>query len=503
MRKLLYLNSLSGVIQIILGIILVFISIPLFISVMGSKTYGVFSILLIIGNLNSFTNLGITASLVKFLAEQGKVKQSNYDIFISFMILLIVGFSFSLLLFLFTEVTLFDLFKIPKEYNSNDTLILYYSLLVSNFFLFVGQIGVAVLDSLQKIYLTNILQTIYNSSYWLFIILILIVRPSLPLIGFSILLSSFIWLIILIYFFLKHWNYFEFSGIKENIFFTIRKNLNYGFKIYFSGLINFFFEPLSKILLSNFVGITEVGYYDIILRVKTQLMNLVLKVFYPIIPYISAEKDIARVRLLITDICKKIAFLIIPILIVSFYGANTVVNLWLGDDFTLVAASISYLISAYLLSIIMLPNYQYLTYKGFPGKTIIMQLSNVIVNILLFFFTYEYLAFYAIIVGNIGALIFSTIQGFYFQKKYLNNFVFEKLDEFYKWITIIGLTFFIGHIVTSIQLNKIIQLILLVVSVITFYFYFLRQFKIFNSKDISTYFGQNYFADRIAKILLK
>jgi len=502
MRKIIVLNSLSGVVQILIGTVLVFFTIPIFISKLGIELYGIYSILLLIGNLNSITNLGITSSLLKFVSEQGKVQQSNNDIIVSFAVLFFVGILFNVIGFVFHNFILVNLLGIPSKYYNQDTIVLFYCLLVANGILFVGQIGVAVLDSLQKIYLTNLLQLVYNFSYWSFVLLSLFIFTSLKMIGVAILLSSSIWMILIIIFFIKHWGKINFRGLNKNFKFTLKKNISYGSKIYFSGVINLFFEPLSKILISNFIGISEVGYYDIILRIKTQLMNLITKGLYPIIPHLSVEQNINKIRLLIHDLEQKISFLIIPLLVMTIYGIPAFIELWLGKNLNIISLSATLIISVYLLSIILLPNYQFLTFKGYPNKTILMQFSNIIINVLIFFSLLSTLSFYAIIAGNIGALIVSTGQGLYYQKKYLNSLIFENIRQFINWIRILILLLLSGFLIYMFAEENLLKISLTLIIIPSIFIFLLREFRIFNPQDISRYTGKNEFIFNIVTKLV-
>ena len=80
MKKILVKNSVFGLGQAVINLLLVFIAIPIFIKMLGSESYGVFALVMVVGNLNSFTNLGLTSALVKFIAEQGRNDESKIDI---------------------------------------------------------------------------------------------------------------------------------------------------------------------------------------------------------------------------------------------------------------------------------------------------------------------------------------------------------------------------------------------------------------------------------------
>ena len=83
MRKLFIKNSASGLLQLLITATLTFVTIPVFIRKLGADNYGIFSIISIVGSVNVFANLGLNISLIKFLAEQGKSKESDHDIIVT------------------------------------------------------------------------------------------------------------------------------------------------------------------------------------------------------------------------------------------------------------------------------------------------------------------------------------------------------------------------------------------------------------------------------------
>ena len=490
MRKILVLNSFSGIILVLITILLVFSTIPIFISKLGLELYGVYSLLLLVGNLNSFTNLGLNSALIKHISEQGKTEESHQDITISLILIISITTLVSFLGFVFKREILIDLLSIPMSYYNSDTLILYYFLILSNMIMMVGQIFVAVLDSLQKIFLTNILQLIYNILYWGLILITVLIWNNFALIGVSIFIAAIIWFLMVAFSFFKFWGILEFKSIHHNTNLIIKKNLGIGSKIYLSGVIGFFFEPISKILVSNYIGLPEVGIYDIIVKIKVQIWSLISKIFYPILPFLSAEKDFTKIRSIVHDIEQKLAFIILPIIVFFIFSITTLIEFWIGPNTQQISNGLIILISSYLISIILMPNYFFLTVKGYPEKTIVVQLSNVIINLLLFYLLLNKFLFNAIIYGNAGALLFSTLLLVFYQHKYLDSYIFEGASQFFKWLLLGSLLYLIGYLINSFTfIDSYKKLLILGLSIVTFFILFIRTFKILNRDDLKRYFG--------------
>ena len=165
-------SSLSGVAQFVISTGLVFVTIPTFVRLLGTEAYGVFSLVALVGSVNIFANLGLNSSLIRFLAQQGKTKESDYDIVVNLLILLAILCPLTVCGIIFREGILLHVLNVPPRLV-NAAEWLFISMLIGNVFLLLGQTFTAILDSLQKIYLTNLYQMINNIVYWGLILLVL------------------------------------------------------------------------------------------------------------------------------------------------------------------------------------------------------------------------------------------------------------------------------------------------------------------------------------------
>ena len=490
MRKLLVKNSLSGVAQSLVNIALVFTVIPVFIKILGTEEYGVFSLIITVGNLNIFTNLGLTSALIKFLAEQGKVQESNYDIVITFLLTTSLLLPFSLTAIYFNKFILLSILNVPVNLFA-EARIFYIFILGANFLLISGQIAKAVLDSGQRIVITNFLQILYNFIYWGLILLVLLLGYSLPQVGMASLFSALIWFSLIAYNALQYWGKLSLEGILKNYIRVVKKQLAYGSKIYASGLIGFFYEPFSKILISYFIGITEVGFFDIAIRIKNQLWGIVLKIFYPLYPLLSSIKDKNKVRLLVQDLEEKTFFFIMPFVAIIIFSTFPFVHLWIGKDVEIIAISVVSIVAVNLIRTTVIPNYQFLIAKGFAGKTVILQSSNVLTNFIVFGLSYQLIGYYAAILGNISSIFTSYVLALYFQKKYLGVLIFDSKNKLFKLVFIFGANLAIGaflQILINNNLEKILITtpVLIITSLVMY-----KYLNIFNREDIYKYVGNN------------
>ena len=106
-------GSASGVVQLVFIAALAIVCIPVFIGKLGSEAYGVFAVVTLVGNLTVFANLGTNRSLVKFIAEQGRTRESNYDIVITLVIVTATILPITLLFMVLRKLVLVKLFNVP------------------------------------------------------------------------------------------------------------------------------------------------------------------------------------------------------------------------------------------------------------------------------------------------------------------------------------------------------------------------------------------------------
>jgi len=471
---------------------------------LGNDAYGVFVLVSIIGNLNIFTNIGLNTTLLKYISEQGKCEESDNDIAVSLILLSIVVIFIAFLALYFNKFVLINILNTPIDYR-NDTYYLYIYLVFANTILMIGQIATSVLDAQQKIYITNSLQILYNFLYWGLLMIFLLLKMGLKEIGIAILIAAIIWFITIHYYAYKHWGLIKFKGSFKNLKRIIKKQTSLGFQVYIAGLVGFFNEPITKIFISQFIGVGFVSFFDIALKFRNQLWGLFGKAFHPLTPYISQLKEEEKIKNLITDLEQKLLFFSAPIVVIFISCINAFISLWIGNNVQIISISCSFIVSGYLIfSIPVLPIYVYLMVKGKPLKTIIIQLLNVFINSVLFFVFLNILGYYSIIVANFGAVFFSFLLCLYYQKKYLNSTIFETFNKLVKLVSLFFILLFCSFVLHLIVNDNLLILIIIPICLLSISLLLFKYMVFFSKEDIIKYFGENNIVSNLTlKILLK
>lgn len=503
MKKLLLKNSITGGFQYIASALLVFFTIPVFRNLLGHESYSIFALIVVLGDLNVLLDIGFSKALIRFLSAQGKSEESDIDIISSFSVILVLLILILAIFLTFEEVILTNLMGISDGLLNENIKYLFRFILISNLFTILGQLFKSILDSLQKIYITNYLQIFYNISHWSSILIILLVGGNLAEIGLGIIICKSIWFFFLVKYSLLNWGPFKITNFKKGFLKSIKKQFLYSSQIYTSSLLGFLFEPFSKILVSNFLGVNFVGYLDIALKIKVQIWGVLSKVLYPLYPLLAKENDQNKIRQIIVLFENKMMIFLVPILISFLFTINTLLEIWLSKEVILIAHSAIVLAIPFFLSILMLPFYNYLIAKGKAVYTIHVQMINVVVNLLIFFSLMKIFDYYAILVSIFFALFSSFVYLNILHKKFINRYLVNSYSDFLNLIILLVSTI-ISSIIFSFIETDLIRIIFTYGSNLILALLIIRNYKLLKKNELDMIFGsENSINDFLSNIFIR
>jgi len=489
-KTILIRNSISGLIQVILTALLAFASVPIFINHLGIELYGIFALLGIVGNLNSLANFGLNGALIVYISKQGKGIQSNNDIIATTIFMTFVIISVASLALFFKQFILNSIFAIPENYFKEASK-LFILLVFSNSILLLGQTATAVLDACQKIFINNMSQFMYSFLYWGGIILVVLSGGSLHQIGIIILFSAIIWFLVVSFFAYKVWGRINLKDSISNFIPSIKKQISYGSKIYLSGLISFLFEPLSKVLLSNYVDLRAVGLFEIAYKIKSQTNSLVAKSLYPLFPFIAANSPSKDFKLKLYDLSKKIQLFVVFLSGIFLFCMPYIMESWLGNNNSNEATIfvIVMTITMLLFSPSKIPIYQYLLANNLASRTFYIQLTSVLINIITFFVFLRYTGAFSILISNSLAFFGSFLLCNYYQIKFfeikLTNVIIDEIIMLLLFVT----NSLFGVIIFRMKSISLSDLFIFPILSYIILIIFVRIFKIFSKHESNYYFG--------------
>jgi len=498
MRAELTKNSLSGVAQFLISTVLVFITIPAFVRILGPEAYGVFSLVSLAGSVNIFANLGLNASLVRCLSQQGKTVESDHDIILNLVLSVGVLIPVTVFAVVFRDAILLHVLSVPVQFF-HDAEWLFLLLLLSNVFVVAGQAFTGILDSLQKIYLTNLIQAANNILYWAFILGVLLLGYSLASVGVAILASTLVWFSMVAVTAYRAWGGLSLQGLRLNALRAAKKQLRYGVQIYAGGLVGFFYEPFTKILVSRFFGVNEVGVFDIGLRARNLIMGFAGKLVYPLFPILSRLDDTSKVRSLVHDVEQKTFLVVMPIVAILVITIKPITTVFFYTNVDAISITVASIVSAYLLfSFTVIPIYQFLIARGYASRTIVIQAINVLFNAVAFFVCLPFFGYFATVIANAIAILASWILSLYYQKRYVDSLIFDSVNQVVAMTSSFLIAFVFGYSISAILPSTLWKLVVIPVQVILCTALLYRSFSLLTADDIFRYLGNRTLLSRVS-----
>lgn len=498
------INAISGGVQITVNFALLALTVPIFIGKLGLATYGVYALVVSIGNIGVFTNLGFNTSLIKYLAEQRDRSESNYDIVV---VLIVVGGAsalVALLGILFSDAVLLRVLGLSSGIVDGSVRTLYATCIAANVCQILGQIASGVLDSQLKVFVSNAVQLGVGIASKALIIVSLLHSPSLGTIGWITLATSFVGMSLLGWFAYKTWGRPSVPHLKSAFIPVFLKHYRYGRSIYGSVLVGFLYEPFARVLIGRYVGLVEVGYFDIALRVKLFVWSIIERVLYPFAPLLATKSNPVDVRELVEDVQTKLAIILVPVFVGTIFLGKPLVSLWIGDKSQAIVLSAVLIVTSYLVSLFFVPLYYFLMYKGYPEKTLVIQSSNAVSNIVLFMVLVPHFHYYGALAAFCAALYISNGLCAWYQWSLMASKPLISLvnRNALLWLGVVLL--FLSSAIVSVVHKEWVQAFVLTVTISATSLIMFRHFRIISMDDIDRYVGRSsWVGSLIERILIR
>ena len=486
-----------------MNIVLSLVAIPIFVAKLGLTAFGLFSIVTLLGNLNAFTNLGLNTYLVQYLARNGKSRESDRHVVVSFAILFLVLLPLTIVCLLLRSPILTYILNVPPTLHE-DGIWLFDSVLIANILLVLGQVFVAILDSQQKVYLSNIWQTIYNITYWTSILAAIFLGFSLRGVAVASVLAAGAWFALVALSSLKLWGKVSTGDFRNEIISIAKSQLGFGVQVYFSGLANLLYEPLTKILVSHWIGIRGVAILDVGLRVKNGVYGAISRICYPLFPYMVKIKEQGQIRKIVHDVSQKAILFTLPLSLLVLISARPIVHLIFRQDIELISLSISAFLVSYLLgSVTVIPIYYYLLSHGHVGITLNVQLINAAVNFAVLLLLHRDLGYVAVVVAGVCAIAASFAYLFYCQGKFLRSYVFDNLAQAITVMTAFIVMLILADMMKGSVATNPSRVVISCTAIVFASVILYRSMDVFSSVDITRYLGDNTISRLVRRFLCR
>jgi O-antigen/teichoic acid export membrane protein len=274
-----------------------------------------------------------------------------------------------------------------------------------------------------------------------------------------------------------------------------REMFRYSFNLQLSNLIYFWIEPLNKILISHFLSVAYVGYYDIALKFNSRITTLVRSALSSIFPA-AAEKHEQEGGSGIEALRKKALRYLYP-LVTALYLTGLLITpsfvaLWLGKDFQATVYAILLFLGGSYFSILATPGYILLMGAGFSKDTLKVQIQSSLVNVAAIALFAGLFGFYGFCAGYTSGMIFSffATHRIYRQRFGKDNGVYHAFRNRELWISCMFVTVVFAVFYSLFRAESWISLSALVLllgmtTLVSFW-----KLKVFTIEDYYLLFGK-------------
>lgn len=458
---------MSGLFITVANGILLIIAIPVFIHFLGKDRFGVWAIVSTTLSVASICGIGLNTSLTRFVSKQGMTEESAYDIFSSSILALVVGALLFVVGDLLRQMIVVDIFGVSAGLIDEGIVLLAYTL-ASMWIILVGNVIKAALDGLQMISTTNFLQLGNSVASWFVMLLSVVTGHGLAGVGLVTMSVNVVWLIVLICLLASRgWSLTQYTFTWARAAESLRKNLGYGLNIYAAGLVSMASEPLVKIMISNFLGVVYVGYYEIGQRLRNQLVSVLDRVIYPLFPLFATTRDTNQMGSLVTEIEHKLFLLVLPGAIVLIFASRPLIRIWLGIDSDVISYSVVVIVAgAMLWSTTTLPMYQFLLARGHTRYAFLIQANGAFWHTLGFLFLVPSLGYFACLVSYTLAVLTSYILNTLFEMKFLFDNIFRSPHEYARLLPIALVLVGEGMLISQLGMGDVSSLALLSIIIL-------------------------------------
>lgn len=323
-------NAFWAVIQVIVSGATLFLQYRYLLQTIGSEQLGVWTIIMTTASVSRISEMGFTASAVKYTAKyiaHGETDQASEVIqttviSIGVVLAIVLASTYLPLTWLMGKL-------IPEQQVSDALIILPYTLL-SVWIGTIGSVFISGLDGCQRIDLRVLISTL-GTICLLILTLSLVTEYGLvglawAQIGQGLLMLFGSWVLLKrelpsLPILICHWRFSLF-----------REMFRYGSSFQVISILAMLVDPSTKMLMTNFGGLSTVAYYEMANRMVSQFRSLLVSANQVMVPHIAnlhetAPEEISKIYL---DSYRVIFFLSLPLYTGVSVIAPLASELWIG-----------------------------------------------------------------------------------------------------------------------------------------------------------------------------
>jgi len=406
-------NSLFSVGRLVVTALVLFGITPFALQVLGPTQFGIWALA---GALTMYMRLGdfgMARTLIKFVAEldaRHDLNAINGVVSSALIIFCAWGALLWVIFLVVREFVVTDLFRIPAALHDDAM------------FVFMGVVSIAlsdlisgmfngILDGLQRMEITSTVSAAAQvvSAGGMFFVL----KQGWGLRGLVLKNAVVAIATLLVSYYLAHR---VLPSLRVRPWFfrrhTARELFRFSANFQVVNLVVLVIDPLNKTLISNFVGLHFVTYYEIASRVISQLISLFQALaasIYPAVSALQARRGPMAVAWLYLRSTRYLTLSALPVFTAVIIMARPFIRLWLGDGYEPSVLTLQILTAAWLVSMMATPAYLIAQGIGRPELSTVSSVITGLVSLTVGLLAIGTVGYFGLVVGNALGLMMGSV----------------------------------------------------------------------------------------------
>jgi O-antigen/teichoic acid export membrane protein len=188
--------------------------------------------------------------------------------------------------------------------------------------------------------------------------------------------------------------------------------LNFSWKIQLTNITQLLIFQLDRVLLSHFVGLSAVSYYEVANRIASHAKGVISSIFSPMVPAAStlhAVENREKIAGLYRRSFKYMALISIPCSLLIIALAHPFFHTWMGPGYGVSAYSLQLLMASYVLNLLTGPGGFILNGINKPEIGMMSSVVAGITNFVLCIILVQVIGYYGVIIGIFASIITSGV----------------------------------------------------------------------------------------------
>lgn len=406
-------NSVFNLLRTIIAVPIMLAITPYIIKTLGKEEFGIWALVGVISSYAQLSDFGITESLIKFIAEfkaKGDFQRLNQLLNTAMVMYLLLGLVFCLLFILVLPFVVERILNVPPALSASALSVFTIAIVLFFINMLLGIFG-SLINGFQRMGYSNAIMLVSTILTALGTVLFLANGYGLQGLIYNNVIITLLVVSANAFF---AWRLFP--GLRINPFRywssdVLRQIFSFSWKVQMTNITQLMIFQLDRVLLSHYLGLAAVSYYEIANRIASHAKGVVTSMFSPMVPAAStlhAVENMEKVAGLYRRSIKYMVIISIPCGFLVIALAHPFFLTWMGPGYDISAYTLQLLSASYMFNLLTGPGAFILS--GINKPHIGMRSSVVagVTNVMLCLGLVQVVGYYGVIIGIFISIVTSS-----------------------------------------------------------------------------------------------